>query len=1140
MASHRVLGGKLFWILGSILLLVAIPAFAQLPTGTILGSVKDATGATIPGATVTITNVDTGVSRTIMSSQDGTFNVPSLPTGHYGVKAEHEGFKTENRTGITLDVTAQDRIDFTLELGATTQEVTVSGEAPIVNTQDATLGGLVNEQYMTDLPVNGRNYVDLSLIEPGVSQDKNSSGGKTATSFSVNGAGPRSNNFTLDGAVTVTQEGRSPANAAAGSTLGMDGIKEFKIITSEYPAEYGLAMGSQVVVVSKGGTNQFHGDVFEYLRNNKLDSRNFFAKTADPPFRKNQFGGSGGGPIKKDKTFVYGVFEALRQTSSLVTVNTVPAPGCHQPAGATVQSTNSSAANYCVDIAPLTTAVVSPAAAQILPLFPIPSGSGLVLNGQDTFTVNTAPTVSENYGQMRVDHNITANDSLFVRYTIDNAILNTPSAVVLGNSQQQNDRNQWLSLGENHIFSTSVLNTFRFSFSRTRVNTAGVDPTLGPSIIPGQPVGNICIGGENCPATYAEITAGSVVPVFNLQNIYTLSDDVNWTRGKHSFKFGTLLNRWNEGVQSTSGLLGQVTYADLGHFMLAEPNLLEFRALTANGNRFNIFDTIGFYGQDAWRLSQRLTLNLGLRYEFATVPREINGRQSRVINDFTDPFTVGPIIAQHSLHNFSPRVSFAYDIFGNGKTAVRGGFGMYYDVGNIGGALEQDVIGSPPFSGLVDIDAATNPSVSSYWPVAFPLNKTILATGANATTPQFIDYNWKSPYMLQYNLSVQQQLPWDMGLSVGYVGNHGVHLPTVRDSNPIFPTSTVPCASDPTGVCVNGVVDLWDDGSSKFTPINPNMPSTINIATVSDSRYNALQVVLQKRTTHGLQFQTSYVYSKVLDDTQGQENVRDCSVGAGIQGTDTLHPFVDKGPACFNIPQNFQFNMVYHFPLLANGNRFLKGVVNGWWVGNIVSIQSGEPISVVLAGNRSNQIDQGQQDRANINTAALIAANPCTVAAPCKYTPIPFNASSVIQGTATTGPETVQQYLNPAMFSMSPETLSPASEQSNPNCPGVCTIGQLGNAGRDFLQGPHARDWAFSLVKDTHVGFLGEAGMVEFRAEMFNVLNHPDFAPPNTNAFTGNQADLTPFSEKPGGSFGKITVQQNIPRQIQLALRIEF
>jgi hypothetical protein len=309
-----------------------------------------------------------------------------------------------------------------------------------------------------------------------------------------------------------------------------------------------------------------------------------------------------------------------------------------------------------------------------------------------------------------------------------------------------------------------------------------------------------------------------------------------------------------------------------------------------------------------------------------------------------------------------------------------------------------------------------------------------------------------------------------------------------------------------------------------------------------------LQIVLNKRTSHGLQLQASYVRSQVYDDTQGQENVKDCSVGAGIQGTDTLHPRqVDWGPACFNIPNNFELSMVYHFPLIANGNRFLKGAANGWWVASIASLQSGEPIDVVLGGNRSNQIDQSQQDRANINTAASIAASPCSTANPCAYTPVPFNASSATNLQIKYNPvpgkiATVQFFANPDMFSISPETLSPASEQTA-NCVnygGVCTIGQLGNSPRDFLEGPHARDWSFSLVKDTKAPFLGEAGMIQFRAETFNILNHPDFSAPNTTVFAGNQPDLGPFSESPTSKFGLITHQLNNPRQIQLALRIEF
>ena len=260
--------------------------------------------------------------------------------------------------------------------------------------------------------------------------------------------------------------------------------------------------------------------------------------------------------------------------------------------------------------------------------------------------------------------------------------------------------------------------------------------------------------------------------------------------------------------------------------------------------------------------------------------------------------------------------------------------------------------------------------MQAYWPVVLPLPPSTLNTPSDVT-PQFIDYNYKSPYMIQYNVSVQQQLPWDMGISVGYVGNHGVHLATIRESNPIFATSTGPCG-DPASLCVNGVVQFWDTGSPNYHPVNPNMPSTINIATVSESRYNALQIVLNKRTTHGLEFQTSFTHSKVQDDTQGQENVRDCHAAAGLQGVDPLHPMqTDYGPSCFNIPNNWEFSVVYHFPTMT-GNGFLPKAANGWWVGSIASAQSGVPFSVITADNRSNSgVLQGQNDRVDINTRRI-------------------------------------------------------------------------------------------------------------------------------------------------------------------------
>src|SRR5580704_12992055 len=328
------IGGRIIGVM-AVLILAAIPVVAQLPTGAILGTVKDSSGASIAGATVTVRNTDTNLTRTQMTEQDGSYRFSELPVGHYEAKAEAAGFRTENRTGMTLEVTQQGVVNFALQVGATAQQVTVSSEIPLVNTQDSTLGATVNEQSMAELPLNGRNYIDLALYQPGVNQDKNQRN-QSGTSFSVNGAPVRSNNFTLDGAILQGQNGRSPVAGDSGDALGLDGIKEYRIVTGTFQAEYGLAMGSQMVAVSKGGTNQFHGDAFEYFRNSALDANDFFGRGAGapiPPLHKNQFGGAFGGPIKKDKTFFYAVYEGIRQNLGVPINNVVPAAGCH-PAGA--------------------------------------------------------------------------------------------------------------------------------------------------------------------------------------------------------------------------------------------------------------------------------------------------------------------------------------------------------------------------------------------------------------------------------------------------------------------------------------------------------------------------------------------------------------------------------------------------------------------------------------------------------------------------------------------------------------------------------------------------------------------------------------------------------------------------------------
>jgi hypothetical protein len=1155
-----------------ILLLFALPALAQLPTATILGTAKDASGGLVPMVKVTIRNVDTNLIRTVTTGDDGSYRVPELPVGHYQVSAEHPGFKVESRTGITLEVTDQAVINFTLEVGSTAQQVVVTGEAPMVNTQDSTLGGTITETKMADLPLNGRNYIDLALYQPGVDQDKNQNN-QAGTTFSVNGAPPRSNNFTLDGAILQTSLGRSPVAGESGDALGLDGIKEFKIVAGTFQAEYGLAMGSQMVAVSKGGTNQFHGDAFEYFRNSALDANDWFQKQAGSPIaplRKNQFGAAFGGPIKKDKTFFYAVYEGIREAKGVPINNIVPAAGCHPPNA--TKANNFGAGSVitlaqCPDLQfdsdangnPITQVTLSPYTAPLFAIVPLPNVAAPA-GGVPSQVGSDHDNLSENYGQMRVDHSFSASDTIFARYTIDNALPDLTQGDYSYFRYLAPARNQWITLAENHIFSPTVLNTVRFSFSRTHSanveNNIGLPGGTGPQVVPGFDTGIVDMSGT-AGSTYTEFGSVNAAPTtFDVQNIYTLSDDVNWTRGKHAFKFGVLLNRYNQASQATNSFNGQLQFNQLSDFLQSIPAVVEFAPTFAVENRFFIYNTYGFYGQDDWRATQRLTVNLGLRYEFMNTPHELSGRQSRVLNDFTDPFTLGPVIQNNTLHDFSPRVGLAYDLFGNGKTAIRGGFGIYYDMGNIGTALGQTANGSLPYAGLVDI----LPQCSSN---AFPCTTTdwesVLGTTANGFpipvpdqvrnfyqpnvpgvfTPTFLDYKWKSPYMVQYNGSVQQQLPWNMALGVAYVGNRGVHLPMVRDGNPIIPTFFGSCG-DPASMCVDGKVPFWDSTSPNYHNVNPNFGSNVNVATVAASRYNALQVVLQKRTGHGLEFQGAYTRSKVEDETQGQSNIQDCGASGGLLGVYPLNPAVDKGPSCFNIPNNWEVNLLYHFPNMMKDNGILAKALNGWFVTSIVSIQSGQPFSPITANNRSNSgVAQAQQgDRVNINTAALLKAYPCTSQPgqpaaginPCAYQPIVYNPNTVLTGNPS-------QWFNPAMFSISPECTGPGLT----NCSN--TIGQLGTAARNILTGPAERNWDFSLVKDTKLGFLGEAGLVEFRAEFFNVLNHPNFSPQHLSAivFGGGGGDISPFSETPSPSAGRVTQQlADNQRQIQFALRIEF
>jgi hypothetical protein len=1161
--GNRVCSFTMFWAMGLILFLIAVPVFAQLATGTILGVVKDTSGGTVAGATVTVSNTETTQSRSVTTETDGSYRFPGVPAGHYTIKTEKDGFKTSTQTGLVLDVSADLVVNGTMEVGSSAQEVTVTGEAPLVNTTTSALGGLVDENKMADLPLNGRNYMDLSVMQPGTSQNKamGNSHGTVGVWYSSNGAPVRSNMVSLDGANMMTLLGGA-ATSEAGTTLGLDGIREIKVVTTSFSAEYGQSMGSQMLMVSKGGSNQFHGDAFDYFRNSVLDAANYFDTPASsgggrlPEFQRNNFGGSFGGPIRKDKTFFYAVYEGVRQNVGFTPTDVVPAAGCHGNAGDTITVVN------CPTLSAST--VINAVTAPFLALYPIPN------NGATGYTYPTTNRATVNYGQMRVDQNISASDTIFGRYTIDDTTLNNANTsvgtVTSGVAFPQfglfaSGRNQFATVAENHIFSPSVLNTARLSFSRTTVtdrNTytplPGAPPLDSPQyqLVAGVPIGIIVVSGVSSlggNSGFGPPDDGQI------QTVYTLSDDLFYTRGKHAFKFGLLVNRYNQGVTGGLRTEGQATFTSIQNFLANKSSTwighLASTTPLQNYNRYYVFNTFGMYAQDDYRATSRLTLNMGLRYEFMTTPTETNGRSYALRNTWTDAATTqGPPINNYSLRNFSPRIGFAYDPFGDGKTALRGAFGIYYDVGNIGVTMEQSLLGTTP---LITTCTQTNsPAIAITVPLTFP--------NGNCSTLFTNQYNAQQPHTLQYNLTADRQLPLGLGLSVSYVGLRGIHIWTNREGNPV---QVGLARSEVIGGTtyqeytpnVNGV-QYWSGGIVTCANVatappaviihpscrmNPNFDAMQLVQTSGDSYYNSLQVVVNKRLSHGLELQSAYTYAQNLDTTQANMDGNDCGSG-GATGFDPLNPQNDKGPSCSDVRHNWRFNFTYRPPALKT-NSFVSKFTNGWAFSNIFAAQTGYPFTPTLTSNRSqsgvfNGLT-GQGDRPNIVTAASAGNAPFGGSGSGAYTEtwVPYDPNTVILGT-------VQNWYNPLMFNLQPMVPCPGAPIQVP----AITCGTLGNESRGFLRAPGLFNWDFSVVKDTKVGFLGEQGALQFRAEFFNVLNHVNLGFPSTGSYAGSPTDIGALSEapsgasasKPLGNAGQITTTATNSRQIQLALKIMF
>jgi hypothetical protein len=1061
----------IFGLFLGVVMLLSQATSAQLPTGTILGVVKDSSGAVVPGATVTIQSTETNQTRTATTDSSGAYRVNALPVGHYIIKIEHSGFRTETQTGLNLEVGQEAVIDVALQVGTSEQTVQVIGEAQQVNTTNSTLGGVVSEQTISDLPLNGRNYVDLTLLQPGITQHKNlsnSGGNQPGTVFSSNGAPFQSNSYMLDGATLVNTFGTSGASGT-GNTLGVDGIREYKVVTNNQSAEYGMTMGSQTVLVSKSGTNAFHGTGFEFLRNQVLDAANYydvptfangFKRT--PEFRRNNFGGALGGPVRKDKTFFHAAYEGLREAiGQTINSGTLPA-NCFV-------LTN----NPCLSSSPNT---VSASAAKFLPFFPQPNiilpnlplvGSCAVGKCGATYPFNVP--ITENWGQGRLDHTFSSADTGFARYTFDDSYFKQG----LGYqpfTQTQGTRSQFVTFSENHVFSAGLLNTARFSFSRTaaHINSESNFAPYNFNMIAGQTapgMGTIQITNITTSTVAGGIGPASTKPTYPIQNVFTWSDDVFWVKGKHSFKFGTLINHYQQNLFRFSNTRGAFKSSSIQQFLAGSFSTVSVNLFPnlAAAKRYYQNDTIGFYAQDDFKVRPNLTLNLGLRYEMATVVSDSHGINLRADPTCVYPCAqIGQLYENPSLHNFGPRIGFAWDVMGDGKTSVRGGGALMYDIETLGETLSGG-IGQFPYGSSLSLGTTSFANLPINVGGPTPADGTTVGTGG-------VNFHLKQPKLYQWNLTVERQLPWTTALQVSYVGSRGIHLLQDADSNP-YPFTIV--SGQP----------FWDAGTTTGAIKRLTNPTWGNFPAggSGDSIYHALEVGVTKRASHGLQFQSSYTYSKLIDDGDGQAPSQTTST-TPIE-ISVLDLRLDRGLASFDARHNYRFNTIYNLPTTNASNSIVRGALNGWWAAAIFSAQSGTPFSPSVSNDRSrssgtnNLSDLTRPDWApgrNPYNATHGVSSGCALSG--------TGIAPIAAGTPLGGPSL---YFDPCAFVLAP-------------------VGFMGNVGRNSLIGPGLLDLDFSLVKDTSVKWLGEAGKVEFRAEFFNIMNHPNFAQPGRTVFTGS------------------------------------
>ena len=887
---------RLVSVLLCVLTVSAAPAAAQT-SATMTGRVVDASGGAIPGVTVTVRHVERSIERFGITGPDGRFVLAALPVGAYDVRAELAGFKPVVRQGVVLTVGEAVDVDFTMEVGALAETVNVTAGASPVNTRTGELSYLVDERSIAQLPLNGRNYTELAFLQPGVTAYPHRDGGSVVAhglGMSVNGQDPRANVYLLDGTL-LNDMTNGPAGSAAGTALGTETVQEFRVETNAYGAEFGRMSGGQINVITKSGGNSLTGSAYEFHRNDALDAKNYFDTDGKPPFTRNQFGVTAGGPLRRDRLFFFGGFEGLRENLGRTITSEVPDANARQ--GLLPDPANP---GQFLNVG------VNAAAAPFVNAFPLPNGANLG-DGTALHSFQFAQRIDQNFFQGRIDANLSSASQFFVRYTIDDADQRLP----LDYPQFPRafiSRNQFATAELKQTYTSSLLGTYRFGYSRTRVGQDVEANVSLPAFVPGRPfVGNFDVGGLRRFGTQSSANLRL------MQQVNSLQGDLVWNRGRHLLRAGALAEHYRQDMTNPTFSLGTYSFANLRALLENRPTSFIGLTPAANFDRSWPFWIAGGYLQDEFHAHANVTITAGLRYEFMTLPIDEGGHDSALPNLTDRTATTGQLYEAADYNNFSPRVGVSWDVNGDGRTAVRGGYGLYYATNSSQNLIVT--VTNPPDTPRVVYQNPTFPNP--------PFER------ASGLSIRPVQWDLVTPSIHVWNVNVQREIGAQTAIMIGYAGSRGLNLLRSNDLNTAAPA-------------------IGADGQPFFAANLPRINTawtTIEAKTSDgDSWYKAFIVEARRRVSNGVSFQASYTWSDSEDTTQASTFFSDATNGTTSAFPEFI-PDYNRGPSDFNVRHSVVANATWE-------------MLWGLRLSAIATYRSGYPLTVFVQNNRSRSLWQ--------------------------------------------------------------------------------------------------------------------------------------------------------------------------------------